>query len=173
MADRIVLNSISYHGKGAIENIVPELQNRGKKKVLVCTDASLLKFGVAQKVTDLLDKAGMAYDIYSDIKPNPTIENVQHGVAAFQKAEADSIVAIGGGSAMDTAKAIGIIANNPEFAGGRGPHQESRGIHHRRAHHCRHRRGSDHQLRHHRRGKEAQVRLCGHQRHPRDRRGGS
>lgn len=116
MADRIVLNSISYHGKGAIENIVPELQNRGKKKVLVCTDASLLKFGVAQKVTDLLDKAGMAYDIYSDIKPNPTIENVQHGVAAFQKAEADSIVAIGGGSAMDTAKAIGIIANNPEFA---------------------------------------------------------
>lgn len=116
MADRIVLNSISYHGKGAIENIVPELQNRGKKKVLICTDASLLKFGVAQKVTDLLDKAGMAYDIYSDIKPNPTIENVQHGVAAFQKAEADSIVAIGGGSAMDTAKAIGIIANNPEFA---------------------------------------------------------
>ena len=116
MADRIVLNSISYHGKGAIENIVPELQNRGKKKVLVCTDASLLKFGVAQKVTDLMDKAGMAYDIYSDIKPNPTIENVQHGVAAFQKAEADSIVAIGGGSAMDTAKAIGIIANNPEFA---------------------------------------------------------
>ena len=91
MADRIVLNSISYHGKGAIENIVPELQNRGKKKVLVCTDASLLKFGVAQKVTDLLDKAGMAYDIYSDIKPNPTIENVQHGVAAFQKAEAHSI----------------------------------------------------------------------------------
>ena len=116
MADRIVLNSISYHGKGAIENIVPELQNRGKKKVLVCTDASLLKFGVAQKVTDLLDKAGMAYDIYSDIKPSPTIENVQNGVAAFQKAEADSIVAIGGGSAMDTAKAIGIIANNPEFA---------------------------------------------------------
>ena len=116
MADRIVLNSISYHGKGAIENIVPELQNRGKKKVLVCTDASLLKFGVAQKVTDLMDKAGMAYEIYSDIKPNPTIENVQHGVAAFQKAEADSIVAIGGGSAMDTAKAIGIIANNPEFA---------------------------------------------------------
>ena len=116
MANRIVLNTISYHGKGAIENIVPELQNRGYKKALVCTDESLLKFGVAQKVTDLLDKASFAYDIYSDIKPNPTIENVQNGVAAFKKAEADCIVAIGGGSAMDTAKAIGIIVENPEFA---------------------------------------------------------
>ena len=116
MANRIVLNNISYHGKGAIENIVPELQNRGKQKALVCTDESLLKFGVAQKVTDLLDKAGFAYEIYADIKPNPTIENVQSGVAAFQKAGADCIVAIGGGSAMDTAKAIGIIVENPEFA---------------------------------------------------------
>ena len=116
MANRIVLNTISYHGKGAIENIVPELQNRGYKKALVCTDESLLKFGVAQKVTDLLDKASFAYEIYSDIKPNPTIENVQNGVAAFKKAEADCIVAIGGGSAMDTAKAIGIIVENPEFA---------------------------------------------------------
>ena len=116
MANRIVLNNISYHGKGAIENIVPELKARGKKKVFVCTDASLIKFGVAQKVTELLDKAGIAYDIYSDIKPNPTIENVQNGVAAFKKAQADSIVAIGGGSSMDTAKAIGIIINNPEFA---------------------------------------------------------
>ena len=116
MANRIVLNNISYHGKGAIENIVPELKARGKKKVFVCTDASLIKFGVAQKVTELLDKAGLAYEIYSDIKPNPTIENVQNGVAAFKKAQADSIVAIGGGSSMDTAKAIGIIINNPEFA---------------------------------------------------------
>ncbi len=116
MANRIVLNTISYHGKGAIENIVPELQNRGYKKALVCTDESLLKFGVAQKVTGLLDKAGFAYEIYSDIKPNPTIENVQNGVSAFKKAEADCIVAIGGGSAMDTAKAIGIIVENPEFA---------------------------------------------------------
>ena len=116
MADRIVLNPVSYHGKGAIENIVPELTAHGKKKALVCTDASLLKFGVAQKVTDLLDKAGFAYEVYSDIKPNPTIENVQNGVAAFQTAQADCIVAIGGGSAMDTAKAIGIIAENPEFA---------------------------------------------------------
>ncbi len=116
MASRIVLNNISYHGKGAIENIVPELKARGKKKVFVCTDASLVKFGVSKKVTDLLDKAGLAYEVYSDIKPNPTIENVQNGVAAFKKAEADSIVAIGGGSAMDTAKAVGIIINNPEFA---------------------------------------------------------
>jgi lactaldehyde reductase len=116
MANRIVLNTISYHGKGAIENIVPELQSRGLKKALVCTDESLLKFGVAQKVTDLLDKAAFCYDIYSDIKPNPTIENVQNGVAAFKKAEADCIIAIGGGSAMDTAKAIGIIVENPEFA---------------------------------------------------------
>ena len=116
MSNRIVLNTISYHGKGAIENIVSELNARGYKKVLVCTDASLIKFGVAKKVTDLLDKAGVAYEIYSDIKPNPTIENVQSGVAAFKKAAADSIIAIGGGSAMDTAKAVGIIINNPEFA---------------------------------------------------------
>ena len=116
MASRIVLNNISYHGKGAIENIAPELKARGKKKVFVCTDASLVKFGVSKKVTDLLDGAGIAYEVYSDIKPNPTIENVQNGVAAFKKAQADSIVAIGGGSAMDTAKAVGIIINNPEFA---------------------------------------------------------
>ena len=116
MASRIVLNNISYHGKGAIENIAPELKARGKKKVFVCTDSSLVKFGVSKKVTDLLEKAGISYEVYSDIKPNPTIENVQNGVAAFKKAEADSIVAIGGGSAMDTAKAVGIIINNPEFA---------------------------------------------------------
>lgn len=116
MASRIVLNTISYHGKGAIENIAPELQRRGYKKVFVCTDESLIKFGVAQKVTGLLEKAGLAYEIFSDVKPNPTIKNVQDGVAAFKKANADSIVAIGGGSAMDTAKAVGIIINNPEFA---------------------------------------------------------
>ena len=116
MVSRIVLNNISYHGKGAIENIPADLKARGKKKVFVCTDASLVKFGVSKKVTDLLDQASIAYEVYSDIKPNPTIENVQNGVAAFKKAEADSIVAIGGGSAMDTAKAVGIIINNPEFA---------------------------------------------------------
>ena len=116
MANRIVLNTISYHGKGAIENIVPELTARGYKKAFVCSDPDLIKFNVTKKVTDLLDKAGFAYEVYSNIKANPTIENVQTGVAAFQKAEADCIVAVGGGSAMDTSKAIGIIINNPEFA---------------------------------------------------------
>ena len=116
MANRIVLNTISYHGKGAIENIVPELTSRGYTKAFVCSDPDLIKFGVTKKVTDLLDAAGFAYAVYSDIKPNPTIENVQHGVAAYQASGADSIVTIGGGSSMDTAKAIGIIVNNPEFA---------------------------------------------------------
>ena len=116
MANRIVLNTISYHGKGAIENIVPELTARGYKKAFVCSDPDLVKFGVTKKVTDLLEKAGFAYELYSDIKPNPTIENVQNGVKAFQASGADSIVTIGGGSSMDTAKAIGIIINNPEFA---------------------------------------------------------
>ena len=116
MVSRIVLNTISYHGKGAIEKIPEELQARGYKKAFVCSDPDLLKFGVTQKVTDLLDKAGFPYSVYSEIKPNPTIENVQHGVEAFKVSGADCIVTIGGGSSMDTAKAIGIIINNPEFA---------------------------------------------------------
>ena len=116
MANRIVLNTISYHGHGAIENIVPELVNRGFKKAFVTSDASLIEFGVTKKVTDLLDEANFAYSIYSDIKPNPTIENVQNGVEAFHSAGADCIIAIGGGSSMDTAKAIGIIVENPEFS---------------------------------------------------------
>ena len=116
MVSRIVLNTISYHGHGAIENIVPELTGRGYKKALVCSDPDLIKFGVTGKVTALLDAAGFASEVFSDIKANPTIENVQAGVAAINACGADCIVAIGGGSAMDTAKAIGIIANNPEFA---------------------------------------------------------
>ena len=153
MASRIVLNTISYHGHGAIENIVPELTARGYKKAFVCTDPDLIKFGVAARVTDLLDAAGFAYSVYSDIKPNPTIQNVQDGVAAFQAAGTDCIVAIGGGSAMDTAKAIGIIINQghrhhrqqPRIRrraqpGGRCPHQEACCLHHRCAHHRRHRR---------------------------------
>ena len=116
MANRIVLNTISYHGAGAIAEIPGELQRRGYKKVFVCTDPDLVKFGVATKVTNLLDEAGIAYSVYSDIKPNPTIQNVTDGVEAFKAAEADSIVTIGGGSAMDTAKAIGVIIANPEFA---------------------------------------------------------
>ncbi|MGN0974691.1 MAG: lactaldehyde reductase [Gemmiger sp.] len=116
MANRIVLNTISYHGKGAIENIVPELTARGYTKAFVCSDPDLVKFGVTKKVTDLLDAASFVYEVYSEIKPNPTIANVQTGVAAFQASGADCIIAIGGGSSMDTAKAVGIIINNPEFA---------------------------------------------------------
>ena len=116
MANRIVLNTISYHGKGAIENIVPELTARGHKKAFVCSDPDLNKFNVTKKVTDLMDAASFDYCVYSDIKANPTIENVQCGVKAYHESGADCIVAIGGGSSMDTAKAIGIIVNNPEFA---------------------------------------------------------
>ena len=115
MANRIVLNETSYHGAGAINSIVDEARARGFKKAFVCTDPDLLKFGVAKKVTDVLDGAALAYDIYSNIKPNPTIENVQTGVAAFKASGADYIIAIGGGSSMDTAKAIGIIITNPEY----------------------------------------------------------
>ncbi|MBQ8142104.1 MAG: lactaldehyde reductase [Bacilli bacterium] len=116
MANRFMLNETSYHGHGAILNIVPEIQARGFKKVLVCSDASLVKFGVSAKVTDLLDEAKVPYTLFSDIKPNPTIENVLAGVQAAKDAQADCIIAIGGGSSMDTAKAIGIIIANPEFA---------------------------------------------------------
>ncbi len=114
--NRFTLNETSYHGAGAINAIPEEITKRGFKKVFVATDPDLIKFGVAKKVTDILDNAGIAYGIYSDIKANPTIENVQNGVAAFKEMEADCIVAIGGGSAMDTAKAIGIIITNPEYA---------------------------------------------------------
>lgn len=116
MANRIVLNTISYHGRGAIENIVPELTARELKKAFVCSDPDLVKFGVTKKVTDLLKKADFAYELYSKIKQNPTIQNVQDGIAAFQKSGADCIVAIGGGSSIDTAKAVGVIINNPDFA---------------------------------------------------------
>ena len=113
---RFILNETSYHGKGAIAEIATEIKARGFAKAFVCSDPDLIKFEVTKKVTDVLDAAGIAYDIFSDIKPNPTIENVQNGVCAFKKSGADCIVAIGGGSSMDTAKAIGIIIENPEFA---------------------------------------------------------
>ncbi len=116
MANRIVLNETSYHGAGAIKEIPAEVKTRGFKKAFVCSDPDLIKFGVTKKVTDVLDGEGMAYEIYSDIKANPTIENVQSGVAAFKASGADYIIAIGGGSSMDTAKAVGIIITNPEFA---------------------------------------------------------
>ena len=116
MANRIVLNETSYHGAGAIENIATEAKARAFKKAFVCSDPDLVKFGVTKKVLDVLDKAGLKYELYSDIKPNPTIENVLSGVKAFKASGADYLVAVGGGSSMDTAKAIGIIVANPEFA---------------------------------------------------------
>ena len=115
MANRIVLNEVSYHGKGAILSVTEEAKGRGFHKAFVCSDPDLIKFNVTKKVTDLLDKEGLPYEIYSDIKANPTIENVQNGVEAFKKSGADYIIAIGGGSSMDTSKAIGIIIANPEF----------------------------------------------------------
>ena len=115
MANRIVLNETSYHGAGAVKEIPAEVKTRGFAKAFVCSDPDLIKFGVTKKVTDVLDEAGLVYEIYSDIKPNPTIENVQSGVTAYKASGADYIIAIGGGSSMDTAKAIGIIINNPEF----------------------------------------------------------
>lgn len=116
MANRFVLNETSYHGKGAIQEIANEIKARAFKKVLVCSDPDLIKFGVTAKVTDILDDAQIPYEIFCDIKPNPTIENVQAGVEAFKASGADCIVAIGGGSSMDTAKAVGIIIENPEFS---------------------------------------------------------
>ena len=116
MANRFVLNETSYHGAGAIEAIADEAKGRAFKKAFVCSDPDLVKFGVTQKVLDVLEKAGLDYELYSNIKPNPTIENVQSGVAAFQAAGADYIIAIGGGSSMDTAKGVGIIIANPDFA---------------------------------------------------------
>ncbi len=116
MANRFILNETSYHGKGAVNAIVDEAKRRGFKKAFLCTDPDLIKFNVVTKVTDLLDGAGLAYEVYSNIKPNPTIENVQTGVEKFKASGADYIIAVGGGSPMDTAKAIGIIVTNPEYA---------------------------------------------------------
>ena len=116
MANRFVLNETSYHGAGAIKEIATEAAGRGFKKAFVCSDPDLIKFGVTKKVLDVLEGANLPYEVYSNIKPNPTIENVQTGVAAFKASGADYIVAIGGGSSMDTAKAIGIIIANPDFA---------------------------------------------------------
>lgn len=116
MANRFILNETSYHGAGAIQEIATEAKARGFGKAFVCSDPDLVKFGVTQKVLDVLDAAGLKYELYSNIKPNPTIENVQTGVEAYKNAGTDYLIAIGGGSSMDTAKAIGIIINNPEFA---------------------------------------------------------
>lgn len=116
MANRFVLNETSYHGKGAIKEIATEVKARGFKKCFVCSDPDLIKFGVTKKVLDVLDENKIVYEVFSDIKPNPTVENVKNGVEAFKAAKADAIIAIGGGSSIDTAKAIGIIITNPEFS---------------------------------------------------------
>jgi lactaldehyde reductase len=115
MANRFILNETSYHGKGAINHIADEVKTRGFKKAFVCSDPDLVKFGVTKKVLDVLEVNGFDYELYSNIKPNPTIENVQSGVKAYKESGADYIIAIGGGSSMDTAKAIGIIITNPEY----------------------------------------------------------
>lgn len=114
--NRFVLNNVSYHGSGAIKEIPGEIKRRGLKKAFVCSDPDLVGFGVTAKVTDELDAEGIPWTLYDEIKPNPTIQNVKDGVAAFKESGADAIVAIGGGSSMDTAKGIGIIAENPEFS---------------------------------------------------------
>lgn len=115
MANRIMLNQTSYHGAGAIQEIANEAKAHGFKKAFVCSDPDLVKFKVTAKVTDILTANGLDYELYSDIKANPTIQNVQHGVEAFKASGADYLIAIGGGSSMDTSKAIGIIIANPEF----------------------------------------------------------
>ena len=115
MVNRIVLNETSYHGAGAIKEIVTEVRGRGFKKAFLCSDPDLVKFGVTGKVTSILDEANLNYELYANIKANPTIENVKIGVEAYKKSGADYIIAVGGGSSMDTAKAIGIIINNKEF----------------------------------------------------------
>ena len=115
MSNRIVLNEVSYHGTGAINEIVTEVKRRGLNKAFLCSDPELIKLNVITKVTKILDNAGLDYEIYSNIKANPTIENVQTGVKKYKESKADYIIAIGGGSSMDTAKAVGIIVNNPEF----------------------------------------------------------
>ena len=116
MVNRFILNEVSYFGPGARKNLAVEVKRLGLKKALVVSDASLIKFGVTKMVTDVLDEAKVPFDIFSDIKPNPTVTNVKNGVEAFKNSGADFIVAVGGGSSMDTAKAVGIITNNPEFA---------------------------------------------------------
>ena len=116
MIHRFILNEVSYFGPGSRSEIVCELGRMAAKKAMVVTDPGLLQFGVAKMVTDVLDNDGFPYEVFAEVKPNPTVSNVKAGLAAFEKAQADVLIAIGGGSAMDTAKAIGIVARNPEFA---------------------------------------------------------
>lgn len=164
MANRMILNETSYFGAGSISEIVTEAKKRAFKKALVVTDPDLIKFNVAKNVTDLLEKAGLAYDIFSQVKANPTVKVVKAGIEAFKAAGADYLIAIGGGSSMDTAKAIGIIINNPEYADvtsleGRYRHKESLRSYNRSSYNSRHGRRGNYQLCYHRRGEEEKVRL--------------
>ena len=145
MANRMILNETSYFGAGSISEIVTEAKKRAFKKALVVTDPDLIKFNVAKNVTDLLEKAGLAYDIFSQVKANPTVKVVKAGIEAFKAADADYLIAIGGGSSMDTAKAIGI--------------KESLRSYNRSSYNSRHGRRGNYQLCYHRRGEEEKVRL--------------
>ncbi len=154
MANRIVLNETSYHGSGAILEIPGEVKRRGFQKAFLASDPDLIKFNVTSKITKILEENEMEYEIYSDIKPNPTIENVQTGVEAFKTSGADYIIAVGGGSSMDTAKAIGIIIANPEYEDvrsleGVAPTKKTKRTDYRGSHHSRYGSGSYHQLRDH------------------------
>ena len=153
MANRIMLNETSYHGSGAIQEIAVEAKAHGFKKAFVCSDPDLVKFNVTSKVTDILTANDLTFELYTDIKANPTIENVQHGVQAFKTSGADYIIAIGGGSSMDTSKAIGIIIANPEFEDVRsleGVAPTTLCSDHCRSNNSRHCSRSNHQLCHHR-----------------------
>ena len=162
MANRIVLNETSYHGKGAVQDIVTEVKKRCFKKALVVTDPDLIKFHVADNVTKLLDANGLAYEVYDKVKANPTVNVVKGGVEMFKSIGADYIIAIGGGSSIDTAKGIAIIVNNPEHADvksleGADVTKKQVCADYRGSHHCRHCRGGHHQLCYYRRGKAPQI----------------
>lgn len=163
MAKRFILNETSYHGHGAVNEIVPEVKSRGFKKALIVTDADLVKFQVVKKVTDILDTNKMAYEIFDKVKANPSVEVVQAGVEAFRKAGADYMIAIGGGSPQDTAKGIGIIINTPNlptlfrWKAWRRQKQERTG--HCGCDDCRNRGRNHHQLRYYRREETPQIRL--------------
>ena len=157
MANRMILNETSYFGAGSISEIVTEAKKRAFKKALVVTDPDLIKFNVAKNVTDLLEEAELAYDIFYQVKANPTVKVVKAGIEAFKAAGADYLIAIGGGSSMDTAKAIGIIINNPEYADVTS--KESLRSYNRSSYNSRHSRRGNYQLCYHRRGEKEKVRL--------------
>jgi lactaldehyde reductase len=165
MINRFILNEVSYFGPGARKELPTVVKSRGFKKALVVTDKGLMKFGVAKMVLDVLDEANIPYEVYDDVKPNPTVTNVTNGVEACKKAEADFIVAIGGGSSMDTAKGIGIVCTNPEFADvvsleGIADTKKQMSANHCPSYNCRNSSRDNHQLCNHRREASAEDGLC-------------